>query len=198
MISDMERAMRRANFEVKPALRELFLSEHFYSDAVVREQIKSPVDLIVGTVRSLNTPVRDLSVLLDALDLMGQNIFFPPSVKGWDGGRTWINTSTLYVRQNILAYLLTGKMPQGYDALAETESYDPMPLLRQLDKAVPGADRDPVAVTKYLLRFALGTSSGSPEETLRAFLAQHQNVVNKETVTGILLLISAMPEYQLC
>lgn len=198
MIADMDRAMRRANFEVKPALRELFLSEHFYSDAVVREQIKSPVGLIVGTVRSMNTPVRDLSVLLDALDLMGQNIFFPPSVKGWDGGRTWINTSTLYVRQNILAYLLTGKMPQGYDALAASESYDPMPLLAQLDKAVPGSGREPAAVTKYLLRFALGQTSGVADETLRSFLAEHQNVVNTETVTGLLLLISAMPEYQLC
>lgn len=198
MIADMDRAMRRSSFDIKPALRELFLSEHFYSDAVVREQIKSPVDLIVGTVRSLNTPVRDLSVLLDALDLMGQNIFFPPSVKGWDGGRSWINTSTLFVRQNILAYLLTGKMPKGYDALAASESYDPTPLLAQLEKAVPGASNDPTAVTAYLLRFALGTSVGEPAETLRGFLAQHQNVINSETVTGLLLLISAMPEYQLC
>lgn len=198
MVAQMERALRRSGYEVREALRELFLSEHFYSGAVVREQIKSPVELVVGAVRSLGTPVRDLSVLLDALDLMGQNIFFPPSVKGWDGGRTWINTSTLFVRQNILAYLLTGKMPEGYDALAASETYDPTPLLAQLDHAVPGSSREAGAVTKYLLRFTLGVQTGRPEETLRAFLAGHDGVVNRETVTGVLLLISAMPEYQLC
>lgn len=198
MIAEMDRALRGSSYEIRPALRELFLSEHFYSDAVVREQIKSPVDLIVGTVRSMHTPTRDLSVLLDALDLMGQNLFFPPSVKGWDGGRSWVNTSTLYVRQNILAYLLTGKMPQGYDALAASEKYDPMALLSSMDRAVPGSSADPLAVTRYLLRFALGTQSGGPEETLRGFLAEHQDTINAETVTGLLLLISAMPEYQLC
>lgn len=197
MVSQMERTLRKSNYEVRGALRELFLSEHFYSASVVREQIKSPVDLVVGTVRAMNTPVRDLSVLLDALDLMGQNLFFPPSVKGWDGGRSWINTSTLFVRQNILAYLLTGKMPQGYDALSASEEYDPMPLLAQLERAAPGTGQDPSAVTKYLLRFTLGVQTGRPEESLRAFLAQHGDEVNRETVTGLLLLISAMPEYQL-
>lgn len=197
-IADMERAMRSSNYQIKPVMKELLLSEHFYSDSVVREQIKSPVDLIVGTVRSLNTPVRDLSVLLDALDLMGQYIFFPPSVKGWEGGRSWINTSTLYVRQNILAYLLTGKMPQGYDALADSEQYDPTPLLDHLSGALSTAASDPAVVTRYLLRFTLGTTTGKPEETIRAFLSQHQNHISRETLTGMLLLISAMPEYQLC
>lgn len=197
-IADMERAMRASKYQIKPAMRELLLCEHFYSDRVVREQIKSPIDLIVGSVRSLNTPVRDLSVLLDALDLMGQNIFFPPSVKGWDGGRTWINTSTLFVRQNILAYLLTGKMPQGYDALASSEQYDPMPLMDHLTVALKNAGSDPAAVTNYLLRFTLGSTTGQPESTIRAFLAEHQNHINRETVIGMLLLISAMPEYQLC
>ncbi len=198
IIADMDSAMRRSKFNIKPAMRELLLSEHFYSDAVVREQIKGPVDLIVGTVRAFNTPVRDLSVLLDALDLMGQNIFFPPSVKGWDGGRTWINTSTLFVRQNILAYLLTGKMPQGYDALADSEQYDPMQLLSYLTKVMPGSDADPAAVTRYMLRFTLGTTTGQPERIIREFLSEHQGQINRETLIGVLLLISAMPEYQLC
>lgn len=196
MIGDMAGRLRSSNYRIKSAMRELLLSEHFYSGRVVREQIKSPVDLVVGAVRSLNTPVRDLSVLLDALDLMGQNLFFPPSVKGWDGGRTWVNTSTLFVRQNILAYLLAGKMPAGYDALAEQEAYDPMPLLQHLQAAT--SSLDPALVTSYLLRFTLGEPSPQPEQALRAFLSQHQNRVGPETVTGMLLIISAMPEYQLC
>jgi uncharacterized protein (DUF1800 family) len=185
-------------YDIKPVLRRLFLSEHFYSPGVVGQQIKSPVQLVVGSVRSLNTPVRDLSILLDALDLMGQNILFPPSVKGWDGGRSWINTSTLFVRQNILAFLLTGKKPHGYDAAADQEKYDPAPLLAPLAKASPGAERDPAQVIEYLLRFTLGRAPSHVKEPLAEFLAGAGGKVTRESLVGALLLITATPEYQLC
>src|SRR5204863_8500879 len=124
--------MLEGRYELKPVLRKLFLSEHFYDTRFLNDQIKSPVQLVVGAVRSLNAPARDLSILNDALDLMGQNLMLPPSVKAWDGGRSWINTSTLFVRQNILAFLLTGKKPDGYDATADTQRFEPMPLLSEL------------------------------------------------------------------
>lgn len=197
-IRSMQRAMLATKYEIKPTLRELFLSEHFYSPEVMAGQIKSPVMLGVGAVRSLNTPVRDLSIMLDAFDLMGQSLFFPPSVAGWDGGRAWINTSTLFVRQNLLAYLLTGKKPHGYDALADQETFDPTSLVDELGKALSGASTDPVSVSSYLLQFTLGRASNTNVETLAAFLNKHGGRVTRETLTGALLLISAMPEYQLC
>jgi uncharacterized protein (DUF1800 family) len=176
----------------------MFLSEHFYDPRIMNQQIKGPVQLAVGAVRSLNTPVRDLSILADALDLMGQNLFFPPSVKGWDGGRAWINTSTLYVRQNILAFLLTGKKPQGYDAMADSEKFDPTPLLTELAKADPGAEKDINRVCDYLLRFTLGSAPDEAKATLREFASSLNAGVTRDVVTGMLLLITAMPEYQLC
>ena len=197
-IRSMQRAMLATKYEIKPTLRELFLSEHFYSPKVMAGQIKSPAMLGVGAVRSLGTPVRDLSIMLDALDLMGQSLFFPPSVAGWDGGRAWINTSTLFVRQNLLAYLLTGKKPHGYDALADQETYDPSDLVTQLGEALAGAASDPVSVASYLLRFTVGRASNANVETISGFLNQHGRRVSPETLTGALLLISAMPEYQLC
>jgi hypothetical protein len=163
----------------------------------MNEMIKSPVELVVGAVRSLNTPVRELGVLVAAVGAMGQNICYPPSVKGWDGGRSWINTSTLFIRQNIMCYLLTGKLPVGYDALAKDEKYDPAPLLEALARN-DNADRDPDRVVDYILRFALGLDTPRNRETLRAFVKQHGDRVSPEVVTGLLLLVTAMPEYQLC
>jgi uncharacterized protein (DUF1800 family) len=162
------------------------------------QQIKSPVQLAVGALRSLNTPVRDLTILSDAMDLMGQNLFFPPSVKGWDGGRSWINTSTIYVRQNILAFLLTGKKPQGYDAMADAEKFDSDALLSELAKADPGAERDAERVIDYLLRFTIGSAPEDARTTLRQFASGLGSDVTRDVVTGMLLLITAMPEYQLC
>ena len=142
------------------------------------EMIKSPVELVVGAVRSLNTPVRDISVLVDAMGLMGQGLLFPPSVKGWDGGRAWINTATLFTRQNILCFLLTGKMPVGYDALKGEEPYDPSELLADLRDSGGrggGSAPEPEAVADYLLRFALGTNTGRNRASLTEFLAKHGN-----------------------
>lgn len=194
-------------YNLKPVLRKLFLSEHFYSPAIMREQIKSPAELVVGAVRSLNTPVRELTVLLDAMNLMGQNILFPPSVKGWDGGRSWINTATLFIRQNILCFLLTGKMPHGYDALASKERFDAMAFLKALDPSGSGSSRAFIGqpadgelgeVVDEILRFNLGAVTPENREVLTDFFAGQRNRLNNDTVTGALLLVTAMPEYQLC
>jgi len=186
----------RDGYSIRKTLKRLFMSTHFYSPAVMNAKIKSPVVLTVGAIRSLGVPHRDLRTLLDAMERMGQDIFYPPSVKGWDGGRAWINTSTLFVRQNIINYLLTGMRPQGMDAHADDQPYDPTPLLAPLADA--DVDRDPDAVVDYLLRFAVGHASESAAEPMRAFLHRHGDRITPETVTGLLLLVAAMPEYQLC
>ena len=197
-VSGLATTMLASKYDLKPVLRRMLLSEHFYDPMVMGEQIKSPVTLVVGAVRSLGTPVRDLGIVNDALDLMGQNIFFPPSVKGWEGGRSWINTSTLYVRQNILAFLLTGKKPQGYDALADTEKYDPTPLLDELAKGDPGAERNIDKVIEYLLRFAIGSAPTAATADLKEFARSLGAGATRDVIVGMLLLVTAMPEYQLC
>ncbi len=198
-IADLASVLKSNDYALRPTLRRMFLSEHFYDARLRNQQIKSPVQLVVGAVRSLNTPTRSLSLLNDANDLMGQNLFMPPSVKGWDGGRSWINTSTLYVRQNIMAFLLTGKRPSGYDPLAKTEEkFDPMPLLGELAKADPGADRDVTKVADYLLKLTLGSAPDGAKTVLSDFAKSLNTGVTGDLVTGMLLLITAMPEYQLC
>lgn len=197
-LRDLAFAFSSSRYEIKPVLRRLFLSQHFYDESIMNEQIKGPTQLVVGAVRSLDTPVRDLSILNDALDLMGQNLLFPPSVKGWDGGRSWINTSTVFVRQNIMAFLLTGKKPRGYDANADEMKYDPMPLLAEMAKARPGSENDPAAVADYLLRLTIGTAPDASKQALASLASKAGGGVSRELVIGYLLLITAMPEYQLC
>jgi uncharacterized protein (DUF1800 family) len=171
VLRELAGLMRRTNYQVSPVLRRLFLSAHFYSARVVNQRIKSPAELVVGAVRSLLTPPRDLDVLLDAMALMGQNLLFPPSVAGWDGERSWINTSTMFVRQNILAYLLTGRTPRGYDALADQQRYDAAPLLAPLAGADAPSAGDAARVTDYLLRFTLGQAPTHARATLADFVS---------------------------
>jgi uncharacterized protein (DUF1800 family) len=191
VLHEMASALLTSRYDLKPVLRKLFMSEHFYQRAFINQQIKSPVQLVVGAVRSLNTPVRDLSILVDALDLMGQRIFMPPSVKGWDGGRSWINTSTVFVRQNILTFLLTGKKPQGYDSSANTDRFDALAIL-------PADANGPEEVVSAVLRVTLGQQPTAARDALLGFLKENNDIIDNKTVTGLTLLATAMPEYQLC
>jgi hypothetical protein len=198
-IRDLASVLASSKYEVKPVLRRLFLSEHFYDGAIAGEQVKSPVQLIVGAVRSLNTPVRDLNLLNEASGLMGQNIFFPPSVKGWDGGRSWINTSTMFLRQNILVFLLTGRRPRGQDGLADAEKFDPTKLLAQLADAYPGAGGEDYEKTvDAILAFTLGRTRPASRDLLVDFVKSRGGKLDRDSMTQLMLLITALPEYQLC
>ena len=185
-------------YDISALLRRMFLSKHFYSASFMSQQIKSPAVLVAGAARSLNAPARDLNILSDAMDLMGQSLYHPPSVKGWEGGRSWVNTSTLFVRQNLMAYMLTGRKPQGYDNTADSQKYDPLPLLDELRQADAKSAEDPAAVVDYLMRLALGRVDTAAQNELLAFMAKAGNQISRDSVTGLLLLITAMPEYQLC
>jgi uncharacterized protein (DUF1800 family) len=150
----LAKQFRGGGHNVKPVLKRLFTSEHFYATENRAGLIKSPVQLVLQALRSLRTPVRNVPALLSACDLMGQNLFYPPSVKGWDGGRSWINTSTLFVRQNVLIYLLTGARPEGYRWRADRTEYDATHLVAHLAGA--GGGLDPEASARYVLQFTTG------------------------------------------
>jgi uncharacterized protein (DUF1800 family) len=199
VIRAMSATMVQNRYELRPVLTLLFKSQAFYDPAWRGEQIKSPVQLVVGAVRSLRTPARDLGVLADAMDRMGQSVFFPPSVKGWDGGRSWINTATMFVRQNLMVFLLTGRRPQGRDALADQERWDSSSLLSQLADIFPGVrEGRGEAVLDAVLRFTLGRTAPAGRAELERFLARRSGAIDEQTMTELMLLVTAMPEYQLC
>ena len=196
VLDEMRTTFVRSRYDLKPLLRELLLSRHFYSDDVRGQRIKSPTELVVGGVRELRTPVRDLSALLDAMDLMGQSLFFPPSVAGWPGGRTWINTSTMFVRQNTLAFLLTVRRPGGADALADRQPYEPGPIMDQLRTAL--GDGDDQHIVDSVLTYTLGRQPTHATNALLGVLADRGGARDGAALRDMLLLVTAMPEYQLC
>lgn len=191
VIRGLAMELRLQQYELKPVLKKLFASRHFYDAAIRGAKIKSPIQLIVQQIRSLHTPARDVDKLLDAARLMGMDLFQPPNVAGWPGGRAWINTSTLFARQNTATYLITGKAPYG-DWDRSRIHYDPMPLLETLDK------RTPEAVTRHLAQLALGSAS-TPARVgeLRDFMKKHNDAITPDMLIAMLSLLTAMPEYQL-
>ncbi len=193
VITALGAALRRSRYELKPMLTVLLRSEHFYDAAVRGGKIKTPAELTVGLVRTLRTPRRDESLLLDAMKMMGQELFNPPNVSGFSVGRAWINTSTLFIRQNLATYLLTGRLPAIRDWRRDDIGYSPMPLVADLPR------RTPEAVVDRLIGLLLGDAAapGRREQLLR-FLADHDNRISDDSLIALLCLITAAPEFQLC
>ena len=193
----MANKLRASKYELKPLLDAVFSSAYFYSAQNRGAIIKSPIQLTVQAVRSLRTPVRELSALASATDLMGQNVFFPPNVKGWDGGRSWINTSTLFIRQNVLVYLLTGRKPDMYEWQASDIPFDATHLVDHLRQ--PDGSVDMASGIEYLIRFTLGQRPAPQRlQEVMAFAQSRGTRLDNDRIIAVLLLTTSMPEYQLC
>lgn len=200
--------LRKNEYQLRPVLKTLFKSQHFYDQRHRAGLIKSPVQLIVQLLRALELTPGELMPWVRTAGTMGQMVFYPPSVKGWDVGRTWINTSTLFARQNAVIRLLhqhppdEGRRPRRgrRNRRGARSRYNTMDLVES--PSTPGEDVDPINAEQVARRLlsALLCIEAQPEhiETVTGLFRKHHDVVNEQTVRGAIILIAAMPEYQLC
>lgn len=111
---------RNSNYNIKVLLSEVLNSDAFWSPKYKGTLIKSPIDLLVGTFRTLPYPKLPDNELVHISQLLGQDLFDPPTVKGWDGGNAWIDTQTLLVRTSLL-----NKLTRHSRASAKVQSHLP-------------------------------------------------------------------------
>ncbi len=114
-------ALRSTRYELKPALRAIFMSPQFYSEKAKFSLITSPTEIVVQTIRELgpqSEPPAFGSVLRD-MSVMGQELLQPPNVKGWPGGEHWITSSSLFTRYNTACNLVNGTYGEGGGRFAQ-------------------------------------------------------------------------------
>ncbi len=117
LVEELAGVLRANNYELKPLLAAIFMSQEFYGAKAMQGQIKSPAQYLVMVMDQLRLKTSDMRLASVALRGLGQDLFYPPNVKGWPGNRTWINTNTLLLRYNIPAYVLMGERAPGGRAL---------------------------------------------------------------------------------
>ena len=103
-VDQLAKVLVDSNYEVKPVLRVLLNSSFFKESAYKR--VKSPVEVVVGTLRLVEDvlgPDPRLESTAKEPGYMGQDILDPPSVEGWHTGREWINSGALVKRVNFLS-----------------------------------------------------------------------------------------------
>ncbi|MDQ2770303.1 MAG: DUF1800 domain-containing protein, partial [Bacteroidota bacterium] len=104
-IAPLAAAFRRSGYDIQDLLERMFSADWFYAPANVGTHIKSPVELLAGIRRTLNVRIDHAQPLLGYQRALGQNLFQPPNVAGWPGGRSWIDSSSLLLRLQLPAIL---------------------------------------------------------------------------------------------
>jgi len=110
IIASMASTLKQNNFELEPVFKQLFKSEYFFDTKNSNVLIKSPIDMMIGLHLQLSLSYDEnldfpLQLRNKCRD-MGQNIFSPVDVAGWQGNHDWINSETLPKRWEFADYLL--------------------------------------------------------------------------------------------
>ena len=101
LVMQLGAIFRDKKYAIAPLLSTIFLSRDFYSPLAYGTQIKSPVHLVISTYRKLGlTDIPGVPDFNATTRDLGQELFYPPNVAGWEGGRSWITPALLLERGN--------------------------------------------------------------------------------------------------
>jgi len=187
--------------EIAPMVEAIFRHDAFWSDTARRALVKAPVEWFVGSLHLLRAKVRkdhpyDIG---GAIQAMGQSIYNPPSVFGWNEGLPWVATSGLLERA-----ATAESVADARDKWAPV-TFKPGKLLGK-EKDWPTLD-GPALVALLLAALDLPDASASTLVALQGYAAAGEDgtilpvVVDDDyvdlKVRGLVALILSSPEYQM-
>ncbi len=108
LLAPLAESFRKTDYDIADLVRRMVSSRHFFSAHAFRQRIKSPVEYVLGAVKTVYEGQPSPQPLVHRLEVMGQQLFSPPNVKGWPGGQAWLNTSTVLARVNFAQALVMG------------------------------------------------------------------------------------------
>lgn len=182
-LNPLVQQLRDDDMSLKGTLHRLFSSNIFLSEAVIGRKIRSPVELAVGMLQTIGMNA-DMVELGKRLVDLGQGLFEPPNVKGWPGGRAWINSSTLLDRANLVSNILqAGSTSFEQEGLEET---------LKMNRAT-----EPETQVRWLLGQLLAVDV--PEEVVTQLLsvATRDTDNSEQRLRNTVSAIAALPEFQL-
>jgi uncharacterized protein (DUF1800 family) len=100
------------DYDVLKLVETMVRSNLFFSKVAYRRRIKSPVEFAIGIIKAMEG-MESTTQLANDLAGLGQNLYNPPTIKGWAGGKYWVNNVAIVARQNLVSALLRGSDPYG-------------------------------------------------------------------------------------
>jgi uncharacterized protein (DUF1800 family) len=121
-VKKMADVFRTNNFELKPLLRFLLLSDEFYKPSILASRIKDPQELMIGSLKALQVPAPDWANVFELAKTLQMQLFQPPDVAGWPGQRDWISSNTYPYRGGYTDSLLSGKRYNGANVTGKVDT----------------------------------------------------------------------------
>ncbi|MBA2304958.1 MAG: DUF1800 domain-containing protein [Acidobacteria bacterium] len=109
LINDLSRLYYENNFEMKPVIRHLLLSSQFTAPAARYARYSWPVEFVTRAIKEVGWAGFSVNDTLTPLANMGQQLFEPPDVNGWDLGAGWFSSGAMVARMNFAATLATNQ-----------------------------------------------------------------------------------------
>jgi uncharacterized protein (DUF1800 family) len=104
--------LRDHQLDVGWAVETILRSQAFFAEANLGSRVLGPVEFLVGVPRALECfdPPPSSLVLGEWSARLGQDLFYPPNVGGWKGGREWLTTQAIIGRANYATALVEGRL----------------------------------------------------------------------------------------
>jgi len=188
VIDIMNDAYFASGYSIKAMLRALFLSDSFKSQSSRYARIKSPAELVAGTLRlaeAFEWPTNDVYSATAASGFMGQTLLAPPSVEGWMGANDWISTGSMVQRVNFASEIMGDLERPGIRKIVDQV------------KEESGTDDSPeTLVDACLIQLGWLDVSDETRSELVEFASSNNSDIDHQ-VSSLLQLVVSTREYQL-
>ena len=202
IVNQLAEDFKAWNWEIEPVLRKLFKSEHFFDTANFGILVKSPIDLTHQFLIETEYPQDEdgFNTIKYIHYVLGQDIFQPVDVAGWQRNHDWINSGTLTGRWIMMEWVI-------YRSLELDQ-----PKFRQFAKDISGNSKNPEVITRAMINHFTSKELASPEDYEVATTILKGEVPENYYTEGIwnldyeyahwqlldlLFHIARMPEFQL-
>ncbi|MCF8238587.1 MAG: DUF1800 domain-containing protein [Saprospiraceae bacterium] len=199
-IRELGQQLYTNGYDITDLMDTIFRSEWFYHPINVGNRIKSPVELIAGLLKTFHGSFDDPTALSMGQAALGQVLFFPPSVAGWSGGKSWIDNQRLLLRLQLPMILFEAAEadiplpgdPEAVDNIATIRklkaNVDPEPLLTMISGQPLDESR------AMLIQYLLPCQATEPLAWLDHYLP-HGDPARQ--MLALAIRICSLPEYQL-
>jgi uncharacterized protein (DUF1800 family) len=182
-VNRVANAYLRSGYNMRVVMREVLLSPEFWDDRSYFTRYAWPVEFVVRAIKDVGWRGFSVADALTPLANMGQNLYDPPDVAGWDLGKAWFSTGSMLARMNF-ASTLAGN--QRFNLATAAAPYGKSP--------------------EALLSYVLDSIRTAPlESSVRAELAAYLRATTAWTgsgaqlqakVPGLVHLVASTAEYQ--
>jgi uncharacterized protein (DUF1800 family) len=119
LIADLARLYYQNDFEMKPVLIRLFTSAQFVDPSNFFKRYSWPAEFVARSIHEVGWAGFSVNDALNPMITMGQQLFEPPDVAGWDLGQLWFTSGAMLARMNFAAQLASNQKFALRDASRE-------------------------------------------------------------------------------